>query len=108
MKICKTCKKPKEDFQPDGRSKDGLAVECDDCRTVGIGANEACVRLYIEQRQRCKICNRSAYLSKMVIDIAGAGSRKAIVCTTCAGLLKRARKNPRVWDAVTEYLQKNN
>ncbi|KKN64892.1 hypothetical protein LCGC14_0487260 [marine sediment metagenome] len=102
MKTCRKCKNDRDDFQPDGRSKDGLSVECDDCRTVGIGTDERYVRMYIEQRQRCKICNRSAYLSKMVID--SGTETEAIICTTCAGLLKLARKNRRVWDAVTEYL----
>ncbi len=105
MKICRNCKREREDFQSDRRSKDGLAVECDDCRRAIVEFPEVHAPMYIAQKMRCKICNRKVYLNRVCPDEdLETGEVRALLCIHCNRLLKFARKNRRVWDAVTEYL----
>lgn len=111
MRTCIKCKidKPETEFKKDGRYSEGFADKCAVCYSIGtpqvVEDPESHAGMWLNQKCHCLICQRKTTLTKIYADLdPETGEVLALLCKKCARLLKQARKNRRVWDAVTAFL----
>jgi hypothetical protein len=114
-KKCKVCggNLPHIKFKPDRRSKDGLAAICTPCledRERRIETPAIYAQMFIKQGQRCAICKRPVFISKILVDYDRADmyeEARGLVCRECNRALRDLKRDPATVRAMLEYLTQN-
>jgi Recombination endonuclease VII len=116
VKTCRTCLKelPRELFTKKASNKDGLEGSCITCRAHARrrGAYdlepEVYLRMLFSQNSECAVCriSQSEVTAGLVVDHKHSdGMVRMLLCSNCNVALGLVKEDPKILQAMIEYLE---